>query len=63
MKKKQKKEIVEIIFIVLGLLAAFVAILCAISIVMPVERKGEATKYDLGCVAGRSRNPLVECKE
>lgn len=63
MKKKQKKEIAEIIFIILGLLAVFVAILCAISIVMPVERKSEATKYNLGCVAGRSRRPLVECKE
>lgn len=58
-----KKEIVKLIFIGLGILAMLIVIICSITIMIPATRTSKAQKYDLECVAGRSRRPLQECKE
>lgn len=52
--------------ICLGILVGAAVIVIALTVILtvtPAKRTYKATKYDLECVAGRSRNPLVECKE
>lgn len=59
----KKKEIWQLIIVGLIVLAVLSVIFVTIAIVTPPKRTTKAQKYDLECVAGRSRNPLVECKE
>ena len=49
--------------IAFAIFAALTIIFVTIAVVAPPKRTTKAVKYDLECVAGRSRNPLVECKE
>ena len=58
-----RNEIIKLILVGLGILAMLVVIICSITIMIPATRTSKAQKYDLECVAGRSRNPLQECKE
>lgn len=58
-----RNEIIKLILVGLGILAMLVVIICSIAILMPAQRNAKAQTYDLECVAGRSRNPLQECKE
>lgn len=58
-----KKEIYRLVIAALAIFAALTIIFVTIAIVQPPKRTTKAVKYDLDCVAGRSRNPLVECKE
>lgn len=58
-----KKEIAKLILVILGIFAMLIVVVCSIVIMLPATRTTKAQKYDLECVAGRSRNPLQECKE
>lgn len=58
-----KKDIYKLVIVALAIFAALTIIFVTIAIVQPPKRATKAVKYDLECVAGRSRNPLVECKE
>ena len=60
MKKTNKDKVIIISLIVA---AVMVILACVIATVAPVKRTTKAVKYDLECVAGRSRNPLQECRE
>ena len=61
---KMKKEYIwRLAIATLAIFAALVVIFVTIAIVTPPKRSAKAVKYDLECVAGRSRNPLQECKE
>lgn len=59
--KKTNKD--RVIIISLLITAVVVVTICIIATVTPVKRTTKAVKYDLECVAGRSRNPLQECRE
>ncbi len=59
----KKKDVIKLIFIGLIIMAALSIIFMTITIASPTKRTTKAVKYDLECVAGRSRNPLQECKE
>lgn len=59
----KKDEIIKLSLIGLAIMAILTVMACTISIVMPEQRTPKAQTYDLECVAGRSRNPLQECKE
>ena len=59
----KKYEIAKLILIGLGILAMLIVIICSITIMIPAQRNTTAQKYDLECVAGRSKHPLQECKE
>lgn len=64
--KNSKKSDDKFDWIVIGMLAGaalIIVMMCIIISAMPRQRNSTATKYDLECVAGRSRNPLIECKE
>lgn len=62
MKKNGSK--IDTLLIGLAIGAAIMVVLMFIMIsAMPTKRNSTATKYDLECVAGRSKNPLQECKE
>lgn len=58
-----KKEIWKLIMVGLIITAVLTIIFVTIAIMLPPKQTTRAVKYDLDCVAGRSRNPLVECKE
>lgn len=58
-----KKDIYKLVIVALAIFAALTIIFVTIAVVAPPKRTTKAVKYDLECVAGRSRNPLVECKE
>ena len=58
-----KKEIWKLVLVGLAILAVLTVIFVTIAIMQPTTRTTKATKYDLECVAGRSRNPLQECKK
>lgn len=58
-----KKEIWKLIMVGLIITAVLTIIFVTIAIMSPPKQTTRAVKYDLDCVAGRSRNPLVECKE
>lgn len=59
----KKRDAIKLIIIGLAIVAVLVIIFCTVSIMVPAKRGGKMDHYDLECVAGRSRNPLVECKE
>ena len=59
----KKKYIWRLVIATLAIFAALVVIFVTIAIVQPPKRSSKAVKYNLDCVAGRSRNPLVECRE
>lgn len=59
--KRTNKD--RVIIISLLITAVVIVIICIIATVAPVKRTAKAVKYDLECVAGRSRNPLQECRE
>ena len=59
----KKKYIWRLVIATLAIFAALVVIFVTIAIVQPPKHSSKAVKYDLDCVAGRSRNPLVECRE
>lgn len=59
----KKKYIWRLVIATLAIFAALVAIFVTIAILTPPKRSTKAIRYDLDCVAGRSRNPLAECKE
>lgn len=59
----KKKDILRLILVALIVLASLVVVFVTIAIASPPKRTTRAVKYDLDCVAGRSRNPLKECKE
>lgn len=58
-----KKEIWKLIMVGLIITAVLTIIFVTIAVVQPPKRTTKAVKYDLECVAGRSRNPLQECRE
>lgn len=58
-----KKEIAKLILIGLGILAMLMVIVCSVTLMIPAQRTAKAQRYDLECVAGRSRKPLEECRE
>lgn len=58
-----KKEIWKLIMVGLIITAVLTIIFVTIAIVQPPKRATKAVKYDLECVAGRSRNPLQECRD
>lgn len=62
MKKKSDKFDNVLLGLVIGAALVLIAMFIMIS-AMPTKRSPKAIKYDLNCVAGRSRNPLVECRE
>ena len=59
----KKKYIYRLLIVALAIFAALTVVFVTIAIVQPPKRTTKAQKYDLECVAGRSRNPLQECKE
>lgn len=59
----KRKDIWKFILIALLVTAILTVIFVTITLMAPVKHTSKAVKYDLECVAGRSRNPLVECKE
>jgi hypothetical protein len=66
MKKKNKtkqKYAWRLVLATLAIFAALVAIFVTVAIVAPPKRSTKAIRYDLNCVAGRSKNPLMDCKE
>lgn len=62
MKKKEDKFDNILLGLIIGAALVLIA-MCIMISAMPTKRSSKAVKYDLECVAGRSRNPLVECKE
>lgn len=60
---KSNKKAQSIFFFILGALAVMMVATCMFITLAPPKRTTKAVKYDLECVAGRSRNPLQECKE
>ena len=62
MKKREDK--INTLLLGLAIGAAIMVVLMFIVIsAMPTKRNSTAAKYDLECVAGRSKHPLQECKE
>lgn len=61
--KKNEDKFDTILFGVLIGAAIIVIAMCIMITAIPRQRTTKAVKYDLECVAGRSRNPLQECKE
>lgn len=61
MKKNNKSQ--SIFFFIIGALAVIIVATCMFIALAPAKRTTKAVKYDLECVAGRSKNPLQECKE
>lgn len=61
--KKANKE--AVLFWSLIILALGIVLACIIVTVLPRDntKAAKAQRYDLECVAGRSRKPLEECKE
>lgn len=59
----KKKDIYRLLIVALAIFATLTVIFVTIAVVQPPKRTTKAVKYDLDCVAGRSRNPLVECRE
>lgn len=60
--KKSNKE--AVLFWSLAILALGIVLACIIVTVLPRDAsKAKAQRYDLECVAGRSRKPLEECKK
>ena len=59
----KKKEIWKLVLIGLAIAATLTVIFATTAILAPTNRNTKATKYDLDCVAGHSRNPLKECVE
>lgn len=59
----KKKDIYKLVMIALAIFAVLTVVFVTVAIVQPPQRSTKAVKYDLDCVAGRSRNPLVECRE
>jgi uncharacterized protein YpmS len=59
----KRKDLWKLILFALLVTAILSVIFVTITIMAPAKRTTKAVKYDLKCVAGRSRNPLVECKE
>ena len=60
MKKKDPEAV--ILWMLVGA-ALIILTICIVVTVIPHERTDKGQRYDLECVAGRSRNPLEECKE
>lgn len=58
----KRKDIWKLILITLVVFAVLAIVFVTIAIVQPPKRSTKAVRYDLDCVAGRSRNPLVECR-
>lgn len=63
MGKKDKDDFDTIVLGLLAGAAIIIVLMCIVIAAIPHNRKSEAQTYDLECVAGRSRNPLKECKE
>lgn len=61
--KMKKKDIYRLLIVALAIFATLTVIFVTLAVVQPPKRTTKAVRYDLDCVAGRSRNPLVECKE
>lgn len=59
----KKQDIWKLVLAGLIIMASLAIIFVTIAIMSPPKRSSKAVKYDLDCVAGRSRNPLVECKD
>lgn len=59
----EKKDIEKLVLVGLIIMAVLAVVFVTIAIVQPPKRTTKAVRYDLDCVAGRSRNPLQECKE
>ena len=59
----KRKDIWKLILFALLVTAILTVIFVTITLMAPVKHTSKAVKYNLECVAGRSRNPLVECKE
>ena len=59
----KKQDIWKLVLVGLIIMASLAIIFVTIAIMSPPKQTTKAVKYDLDCVAGRSRNPLVECKE
>ena len=58
-----RKEAIRLLIGALAVFALMVVVICTIAIMMPAKHTTKAQTYNLECVAGRSRNPLQECKE
>lgn len=58
-----KKEIWKLVLVGLAIVAVLSIIFVTIAIITPPKRTTKAVEYDLECVAGRSRNPLQECRK
>lgn len=59
----KKKYTWRIVIAALAIMAALTMIFVTIAIMLPPKQTTRAVKYDLDCVAGRSRNPLKDCKQ
>ena len=59
----KKKDVEKLVLVGLIIMAVLAVVFVTIAIVQPPKRTTKATRYDLDCVAGRSRNPLVECRD
>lgn len=60
---KDNKKLEHIFFGILVGAATITVAICMFLTLAPAKRTTKAQKYDLECVAGRSKNPLQECKE
>lgn len=59
----KRKDIWKLILFTLLVTAILTVIFVTITLMAPAKHTSKAVKYDLECVTGRSRNPLMECKE